>query len=71
MAPVSVPHSDSALATASAVAWVSWKPSGPVQALAPPELRMTARSRLVVITCCVHNTGAAFTLLRVKTAAAA
>ena len=44
MAPVSVPHSDSAAATASAVAWVSWKPPGPVHALAPPELRMTARS---------------------------
>ena len=25
----------------SAVAWVSWKPSGPVQALAPPELSTT------------------------------
>ena len=40
MAPVSVPQSDSAAATASAVAWVSWKPSGPVHALAPPELRI-------------------------------
>ena len=44
MAPVSVPQSDNAAATASAVAWVSWKPPGPVQALAPPELRITARS---------------------------
>ena len=70
MAPVSVPQSDSAAATASAVAWVSWKPSGPVQALAPPELRITARSRPVVSTCCVHSTGAALTLLRVNTPAA-
>ena len=47
MAPVSVPHSDSAAASASAVAWVSWKPPGPVQALAPPEFSITARSRPV------------------------
>ena len=71
MAPVSVPQSDSAAATASAVAWVSWKPPGPVQALAPPELRITARSRPVVSTCWVHSTGAALTLLRVNTPAAA
>ena len=32
-------------AACSAVAWVSAKPSGPVQALAPPELSTTARSR--------------------------
>ena len=32
-------------ATYSAVAWVSWKPAGPVQALAPPELRTTASTR--------------------------
>ena len=70
MAPVSVPQSDSAAATASAVAWVSWKPAGPVQALAPPELRITARSRPVVSTCWVHSTGAALTLLRVNTPAA-
>lgn len=31
-------------ATFSAVACVSWKPLGPVQALAPPELRTTADS---------------------------
>jgi hypothetical protein len=70
MGPVSVPQSDSAAATASAVACVSWKPSGPVQALAPPELRITARSRPVVSTCCDHSTGAALTLLRVNTPAA-
>jgi hypothetical protein len=35
----------SSSATCSAVAWVSAKPSGPVQALAPPELRTTARQR--------------------------
>ena len=51
IAPVSVPQSDSAAATASAVAWVSWKALRPVQALAPPELRITARSRPVVSTC--------------------
>ena len=49
-APVSVPQSDSAAATASAVAWLSWNPAGPVQALAPPELRITARSCPVVST---------------------
>ena len=70
MAPVSVPQSDSAAANASAVAWVSWNPLGPVQALAPPELRITARSRPVVSTCWVHSTGAALTWLRVNTAAA-
>lgn len=60
-APVSVPQVDSAAATASAVAWVSAKPSGPVQAFAPPELSTTARSRPVVSTCRLHSTGAAFT----------
>ncbi len=60
-APVSVPQLLSASATASAVACVSWKPSGPVQALAPPELRTTARSLPVVSTCLLHSTGAAFT----------
>ncbi len=69
MAPVSVPQSDSA-ATASAVAWASWKPPGPVQALAPPEFRMTARNAPVVSTCWLHSTGAALTLLRVNTPAA-
>ncbi len=71
MAPVSVPQSDNAAATASAVAWVSWKPPGPVQALAPPEFRITARSAPVVSTCWVQRTGAALTLLRVNTPAAA
>ncbi len=71
MGPVSVPHSDSAAATASAVAWVSWKPAGPVQALAPPEFRITARNRPVVSTCWLHSTGAALTWLRVNTPAAA
>ena len=47
------------------------EPAGPVQALAPPELRITARNRPVVSTCWVHNTGAALTLLRVNTPAAA
>ena len=43
MGPVSVPQSDSAAATASAVAWVSQiTAAGPVQALAPPEFRITA-----------------------------
>jgi hypothetical protein len=70
IAPVSVPHSDNAAATASAVAWVSWKPAGPVQAFAPPEFRITARSRPVVSTCCVHSTGAALNWLRVNTPAA-
>ena len=70
MAPVSVPQSDSAAASPSAVAWVSWNPPGPVQALAPPELRMTARNRPVVSTCWLHSTGAAFTWLRVNTPAA-
>ena len=69
-APVLVPQLLSASATASAVLWVSWKPPGPVQAFAPPELRITVRSRPVVRTCCDHSTGAAFTWLRVKTPAA-
>ena len=32
-------------ATSSAAAWVVWKPSGPVQQLAPPELSTTPRRR--------------------------
>ena len=39
-------------ATASAVRWVSAKPSGPVQALAPPELSTTASTRPPATTCC-------------------
>src|SRR3954470_7404917 len=61
----------SSAARCSAVAWLSWKPSGPVQALAPPELRTTARSRPVESTCRLHCTGAAGNRLVVKTAAAA
>ena len=41
----SIAPSSSAAAACSAVAWVSAKPSGPVQAFAPPELRATARAR--------------------------
>ena len=61
----------SAVATYSAVAWVSANPAGPVHALAPPELRTTARSRPSATACRDHSTGAACTRLRVKTAAAA
>ena len=57
-------------ATCSAVAWVSWKPSGPVQALAPPELRTTACTSPSPSTCCDHRTGAALNRLLVKTPAA-
>jgi hypothetical protein len=60
-APVSVPQLLSAAANSSAVRWASWNPPGPVQAFAPPELRMTARNRPEVSTCCDHSTGAAFT----------
>ncbi len=55
----------------SAVAWVSWKPFGPVQALAPPELRTTAVSCPLLRTCSDQRTGAALTRLEVKTPAAA
>src|SRR3954452_2625491 len=58
-------------AACSAVACVSWKPSGPVHALAPPELRTTARARSPASTCRLHSTGAAGKRLVVKTAAAA
>ncbi len=57
-------------ATFSAVARVSWKPAGPVQALAPPELRMTALTAPSLRTCSLHTTGAAFTRFEVKTPAA-
>ena len=46
-------------------------PAGPVQALAPPELRTTARTRPPLRTCSDQSTGAAFTRLEVKTPAAA
>ncbi len=58
-------------ATFSAVACASWKPLGPVQALAPPELRTTADTWPLFSTCSDHRTGAAFTRLEVKTPAAA
>src|SRR3954453_18885380 len=57
-------------AVCSAVAWVSWKPSGPVQALAPPELSTTARARAPASTCRLHTPGAAGKRLVVKTPAA-
>src|SRR5262245_15950975 len=68
---ISPAESPSAVARRSALVWVSVKPSGPVQAFAPPELRSTARTRPPRTTCCVHSTGAAFTRLAVNTAAAA
>ena len=49
------------VATRSAVAWVSWNPLGPVQALAPPEFSTAACRRRLVSTCSDHNTGAALT----------
>src|SRR5271166_5463267 len=64
------PTSPSAAARCSAVACVSWKPSGPVQALAPPELSTTARTRPPLTTWRVQVTGAACTRLVVNTAAA-
>ena len=60
-----------ASATASAVRWVSAKPSGPVQAFAPPEFKITARSVPVRSTCSDHCTGAALTRLLVNSPAAA
>src|SRR3954468_15185976 len=68
---MSIAPRPSSPAACSAVAWVSWKPSGPVQALAPPELRTTARARSPASTCRLHSTGAAGKRLVVKTAAAA
>src|SRR5215470_19298575 len=69
---ISPAESSSAAARRSALWWVSVKPGGPVQALAPPELSSTARTRPPPRrTCCVHSTGAAFTRLAVNTAAAA
>src|SRR5688572_14079452 len=61
----------SSAAACSAVAWVSWKPAAPVHALAPPELRTTARARSPASTCRLQSTGAAGKRLVVKTAAAA
>ena len=56
---ISPAESPSASASCSAVGWVSWKPNGPVQALAPPEFSTTARTRPPRSTCWVHSTGAA------------
>jgi hypothetical protein len=58
-----------AAAVCSAVACVSAKPSGPVQALAPPELSTTAPATPSDTACRVHRTGAACTRLLVSTAA--
>jgi hypothetical protein len=66
--PAPIPRTSAAF---SAVAWVSWKPLGPVQALAPPELSTTAVSSPLLRTCSDHRTGAALTRLDVKTPAAA
>ena len=68
---ISPGESSMAWARCSAVACVSWKPGAPVQALAPPELSTTARTRPPLITWRVHSTGAAWTRLEVNTAAAA
>ena len=68
---MSVAEAPSASAVFSAVVWVFWKPCGPVQALAPPELRITASTRPSLMTSRDQCTGAAATRLEVKTAAAA
>ncbi len=70
-APVSVPQSLSTSARCSAVRCVSWNPGAPVQALAPPEFRTTARTAPADSTCWDQSTGAALTLLVVNTPAAA
>ena len=67
----SVAETPSTSAVFSAVVWVFWKPCGPVQALAPPELRMTASTRPSLTTWRDQCTGAAATRLEVNTAAAA
>ena len=56
--------------TISALLCVSAKPSGPVQALAPPEFSSTASICPSLITCLLQTTGAAITRFLVKTAAA-
>ena len=50
---------------------MSANPSGPVQALAPPEFKITARNCPSASTCSDQSTGAALTRLRVNTPAAA
>ncbi len=67
----SAAETPSSSATCSAVRWVSRKPSGPVQAFAPPEFSTTASTRPSDTTCRDQTTGAAWTRLVVKTAAAA
>ena len=66
--PASIP---SAAAVAPAMAWASVRPGCPVQALAPPEFRTTARSCPLATASRDHLTGAATTRLRVNTPAAA
>ncbi|CAM5425343.1 hypothetical protein STENM223S_02622 [Streptomyces tendae] len=68
ISPAPVPSTSAAF---SAVAWVSWKPLGPVQALVLPELRTTAVSCPLLRTCSDQSTGAAFTRLEAQTLAAA
>ena len=68
---ISPGESSMAAARRSAVACVSWKPGAPVQALAPPELSTTARTRPPLTTWRVQVTGAAWIRLEVNTAAAA
>ena len=60
----------SAAAVSSAIRAASAMPGSPVQAFAPPELSTTAR-RVPSATCRDQRTGAAWTRLLVKTAAAA
>ena len=67
----SVAETPRASAVFSAVVCVFWNPWGPVQALAPPELRITASTRPSLTTSRDQCTGAAATRLDVKTAAAA
>ncbi|OLT30091.1 hypothetical protein BJF83_08940 [Nocardiopsis sp. CNR-923] len=68
---ISAAESDRASAACSATAWTSWKPGGPVPALAPSECRTAARTRLPATTRADHSTGAARSAASVNTAAAA
>src|SRR5690625_1942336 len=63
-------ETSSVAAKCSAVRRVSARPSGPVQALAPPEFRTTARARPSATASRDQITGAAWTRLAVNTAAA-
>jgi hypothetical protein len=67
---VSVPQSESAAATASPVAWVSWKPRGPVQRIRAAGVQDDRTQPPGGQHLLVHSTGAALTWLRVKTPAA-